>query len=167
MAGTTFLIFCFEHTLYFTETKCSNKYGGVEPPWTYFKIPNTLFPRMKSGSMPRILCLMLCAFWCTFNTAKKTKLWPKRNMLDLLYGKAPNIKPSTRMRIFLIDVLQNIHVLHHLNILWSYNLIHSTHQHSVFDDLHHTNIFNLIPSSHQCSEIIKFWFLQHTNILQL
>ena len=39
-AGTTFNHFLFWHSLQhcFTETKCSTKYGGVEPLGTYFKI---------------------------------------------------------------------------------------------------------------------------------
>ena len=98
-----------------------------------------------------ILCLMLCALWCTFNTAKKhnSDQWEKCCMCCMAKHPISNLTPvweSSWLMYFKVSTLceQNIHVLHHLNILWSYNLIHSTHQHSVFiqfDDLHHTNIF--------------------------
>ena len=42
---------------YFTEWKCSNKYIGVEPLRTYFKIPNTLFTTLM------VRCHVLYV-WC-------------------------------------------------------------------------------------------------------
>ena len=144
---------------YFTETKCSNKYGGLEPLWTYFKIPNTLFPTLKSGSMPCILCLMLCAFWCTFNTARKhnSDQWEICCICSMAKHPISNLTPvweSSWLMYFKVSTLceQNIYVLHHLNILWSYNLIHSTPHNNI------PYLFNLMTSTHQHFLIIQFDF---------